>query len=75
MLTDISDNNNVTAITISTAIITDDFGSTTIYGGAIVIPQTVAKGTQFIRVYLNNGTMLSYVTGDKIYPSPVENMP
>lgn len=50
------ENNDVTSIAISTNIATGDFAAGTTYAAAIIVPQTVTEGTQFIKVVAGGGT-------------------
>jgi len=63
-----TDNNDATPIAIATEITTNDFAAGTTYAAAIIVPQTVAKGTQFIKVVLknNSGTFTYKVPNDGI---------
>ncbi|MEG1866866.1 MAG: fimbrillin family protein [Bacteroides sp.] len=46
--------NTATPITIGTEITTDDFGTSTAYAEAVIVPQTVAGDAAFIKVTLAN---------------------
>ncbi|WP_044269750.1 fimbrillin family protein [Bacteroides timonensis] len=62
-----TDNNDVTSIAIATKMATGDFAAGTEYAAAIIVPQTVAEGTQFIKVVLaNNGGTFTYKVPNEI---------
>lgn len=56
--------NAVGSIKIATKTTTNDFGTGTEYAEAIVVPQTVARGTSFIQVSLAGGGVLTYKIDD-----------
>lgn len=66
MITVSANDNNAAPITIGTKISTDDFGTgNTDYAEAVIVPQTVASGTEFIKVRLaNGGTTYTYKLED-----------
>ncbi|MEG2344260.1 MAG: fimbrillin family protein, partial [Acidaminococcaceae bacterium] len=55
-----SNSNPITPIKIGTSIETSNFGTTTTYSSAVVVPQKVAKGSSFIKVTPMNGSPLYY---------------
>lgn len=57
-------NNDVSPITIATKVTSNDFSTGTEYAAAILVPQTVAKGTKFIKVVLIDGGTFYYAIPD-----------
>lgn len=55
MITVSTDDNNAASITIGTKITANDFSTGTEYAEAVIVPQTVATNTEFIKVRLANG--------------------
>lgn len=58
-----SDVNNAISIKIKT-VTTTNFNSNSDYGEAVVVPQTITKGTAFIKVKLSNDAVFSYKIPD-----------
>ncbi|MEG0796753.1 MAG: fimbrillin family protein [Odoribacter sp.] len=60
MLTLTADNNPMTPVKIGTSIETAAFSPATAYASAVLVPQTVAKNSRFIKVTLASGGELYY---------------
>lgn len=56
--------NDPASIKIATNITSDDFSTGTVYAAAIIVPQTVAKNTQFIKIALTDGGTFYYSIPD-----------
>ena len=63
MFSENENGNDATPIIIPTAVTSDNFGTGTSYAEGIIVPQTVAKNTRFIKVHLPDG-------GDFYYTIP-----
>ncbi|MEG1729808.1 MAG: fimbrillin family protein [Bacteroidaceae bacterium] len=64
MITPTTDNNLSAPIQIGTCIEMNSFSATTVYASAVVVPQTVAQDSIFIKVMLKSGKELYYTIPD-----------